>query len=88
MSAINDGFRPVGEAVVVTITSTVDLTVNFGGYSKLFVQAQGGDARYSLGNNDPGTTLFILTMNDARVFDVPRKNLKFKGTTLVVQPGE
>jgi len=81
-------FTPIGEATVVTISSTVDLLVNFSGYPKLYIQAQGGDARYSFGANDPGTTLFVLVTNDARVFDVNTPYLKFKGTTLLVQPGE
>jgi hypothetical protein len=82
-----EDFIPMGEAVIVTISSTVDLITNFGGYAKLYIQAQGADARYSFGATDP-TSLFILPVNEARVFNMSSPNLKFKGTTIVVQPGK
>lgn len=80
-------FTPIGKATVLNISSTTDLLVNFGGYSKLFVQPQGGDARYGFEATDP-SSLFILVTNDARVFKTSSDYLKFKGTTLVVQPGK
>lgn len=79
-------FHAAGDPVAVTISSTVDLITDFGGWPKLLVQAAGGDARFSFTDKDPGTSLHILKADDVMLVN-QHAHLKFKGTTLIVTPG-